>query len=92
MISNGRWCKVCGSPEVECHHIFFGPYRSKADKYGLTVYLCPTHHRDHKLGVHGLNKELDLRLKRLGQMKFEEKHSRKEFMKAFGRNYLDQDS
>lgn len=40
-------------------------------------------------GVHGRDgRELDLRLKRECQAKFEETHSREEFMKIFGRNYL----
>lgn len=39
-------------------------------------------------GVH-FNHDLDLRLKRECQSKFEETHSRDEFMKIIGKNYLD---
>lgn len=39
-------------------------------------------------GVH-FNRELDLKLKRECQAKFEETHSREEFMKIIGKNYLD---
>ena len=38
-------------------------------------------------GVHA-NKALDIELKRMAQRKFEEKHTREEFMREFGRNYL----
>lgn len=90
MISKGKWCWVCGSPQIECHHIFYGSYRSKSEKYDMKVYLCPRHHRDNKYGVHGLNKALDLKLKKIAQSMFEQKYSREEFMKIFGRNYLDE--
>lgn len=39
-------------------------------------------------GVH-FNRELDLKLKRECLAKFEETHSREEFMKIIGKNYLD---
>lgn len=39
-------------------------------------------------GVH-FNRELDLKLKRECQEKFEETHSREEFMKIIGKNYLE---
>lgn len=38
-------------------------------------------------GVH-FNKELDAQLKQIGQSTFEKTHTRDEFMKNFGRNYL----
>lgn len=38
-------------------------------------------------GVH-FNKELNLKLKRECQEKFEETHSREEFMRLIGKNYL----
>ena len=52
------------------------------------VYLCPQCHRGTD-GVHGKNgKELNERLKREGQRKFEERYSRYTFMNIFGQNYL----
>lgn len=53
----------------------------------MKVWLCARHHTS-DYGVH-FNKELDLKLKRMGQKKFEEKHTREEFIRLFGRNYLD---
>lgn len=39
------------------------------------------------MGVH-FNKDFDTYLKKLCQAKFEEKHTRDEFMEIIGRNYL----
>jgi hypothetical protein len=38
--------------------------------------------------VHGLNKEADLRLKRVAQITFEAKYSHEKWMEVFGKNYL----
>ena len=57
---------------------------------GLWVWLRADWHNlaDHE--VH-FNKDLDRKLKVLAQEKFEEKYSHKEFMKIFGKNYLDKE-
>ena len=62
--------------------------RKMSEKYGLTVWLCSEHHRGNR-GVHGRNRELDIALRRYAQRKFEERYSHHEWMKVFGRNYLD---
>jgi hypothetical protein len=54
---------------------------------GFKCWLCSYHHRDSKEGVHG-NRELDKKLKRECQQKFEESHSHDEFMRIIKRNYL----
>ena len=89
IIQHERQCLICGSWNIEEHHIFFGTAKRKlSEQYGLKVWLCPTHHRGTN-GVHGKNGHiLDLELKQLGQKAFEWKHSREEFMQTFGRNYL----
>lgn len=88
IISTKKECYICGNPNCEEHHIYFGTGNRKiSDKNGFTVYLCPTHHRDSKHGVH-FNKSLDLYLKILCQMEFEKTHTRQEFVKLIGKNYL----
>lgn len=84
-------CYLCGCNEgYERHHIFFGTAnRQKSEEYGLTVWLCPMCHRDNKRGVHGANIEAKQALFEAGQRKFEETHTRQEFMSEFGRNYLE---
>lgn len=83
-------CWVCGTTNnLHLHHIYYGTSnRSISDKNGFTVYLCGYHHNLSNNGVH-YNKPLDLKLKRECQAKFEEEHSREEFMNLIGRNYLD---
>lgn len=89
IIQREKQCLICGSWNIEDHHIFFGnANRKQSEKYGLKVWLCPTHHRG-TIGVHGKDgHKLDMQLKELGQKAFEWKHTREEFIKIFGRNYL----
>lgn len=89
VIQDRKECIICGSWNVEDHHIYFGVAKRKlSEEYGLKVWLCPTHHRG-TCGVHGKEgHKLDLELKQLGQKAFEWKYTREEFIKTFGRNYL----
>lgn len=83
-------CFLCGAwGPLEKHHIFGGnPNRRWSEKYGLTVHLCRTCHRDNKKGVHA-DAEAAGRLHRIGQAAFEEGHSRQEFYDIFKHYYLD---
>lgn len=74
---------------LERHHIYFGAgMRQISDKHGFWVWLKPEWHRGTQ-GVHGRDgHKIDLRLKQDCQRKFEEAHSREEFMAIVGRNYL----
>lgn len=89
IIQDKKECIVCGSWNVEDHHIYFGVAKRKlSEKYGLKVWLCPSHHRGTN-GVHGRDgHKLDQELKQLGQKAFEWEHTREEFMSIFGRSYL----
>ena len=82
-------CLICGSSEgLERHHVFYGRgLRQLSEKWGMVAILC---HRCHR-GTHGvhLNHELDLELKQEFQRRFEQTHSREEFMAIFGRNWLE---
>lgn len=70
------------------HHIFGGPNREHSEETGLKVYLCPDHHTMGRLAVHNCQETMDL-LHKIGQRKYEETHTREEFMKLFGKNYLE---
>ena len=74
---------------LERHHIYFGVgMRQISDKHGFWVWLKPEWHRGTS-GVHGRDgHKVDLRLKQDCQRKFEETHTREEFMAIIGRNYL----
>ena len=77
-------CFICGRYcRTEVHHMTPGVRRKAADKYGLTVYLCRSCHRDlHDKGVG------DLELRQDAQRYFESSHSHEEWMEIFGKNYL----
>ena len=64
-----------------------------SEHFGLWVYLCPRHHNQYgsPVAVHGgfeAGKEIDHKLKVLGQQKFEEAHTRAEWHRYFGTSYL----
>ena len=56
---------------------------------GLKVYLCLEHHISGKEAVHN-NAEMMKVLRQDGQRAFEKTHTREEFMKLFGKNYLEE--
>lgn len=75
---------------VTISHIYAGGRRQISEREGFWVYLAPWLHNQSNHGVHGKDgHELDLMLKQHCQMKYEETHSREEFMKLIGKNYLD---
>lgn len=87
-----RKCFLCGrTAGLDRHHIFGGPYRKKSEKYGLTVDLC--HDSCHIFGPNSVhqNRETMLRIKRYGQKKAMEENgwSTEDFIREFGKNYLE---
>lgn len=91
IIQSNKECYITGcTTGLHEHHIFEGNGRRKlSEKYGLKVWLIPELHNLSNNGVH-YNKELDLLIKRVGQKAFEEKYgTREDFIRIFGRNYLD---
>lgn len=68
--------------------VFYGnSNRKQSEKYGCWVWLCGKHHNLSDFGIH-FDKELDLKVKKMAQSKFEENHSRQEFMQIFGKNWI----
>ena len=84
-----KYCYISGSErDLHLHHIYFGRgLRKISDDNGFWCYLQAKYHNASNKGVH-FNRELDLYLKRECQKKFEETHTRAEFMALIGRNYL----
>ena len=90
ILSNDHECFVChDTRNLDRHHIYGGSRRQTSDDYGFWVYLCRYHHTWSNESVHSGDKTLDHKLKRWCQKKFEETHTRDEFMQLIGRNYLD---
>lgn len=89
IMQKDKRCYICGAREgLHRHHVFCGTGRRwQSETHGFVVYLCAAHHNASPLGVH-FDKALDLKLRRDCQKKFEETHTRDEFMRLIGRNYL----
>lgn len=90
VLQSEKECFVCKTTQnLEEHHCLYGTSNRKmSEKYGLKVWLCHEHHTGNT-GVH-FNKELDLQIKELAQAYYEEHiGSKQDFMRDFGRNYID---
>lgn len=89
VIQDKKECYICTATKgLHDHHVFHGTAnRKKSEKHGMKVWLCQHHHTGGKHAVHN-SRITDLYLKKIAQRKFEETHSREEFMKEFGKNYL----
>lgn len=81
-------CYLCGCVATDRHHMLNGlAYRSKADEYGLVVWLCRKCHNEVHFGPR--SRELSDRLRKEAQLLFERKYPDKDFKKIFRINYLD---
>lgn len=79
-------CFMCKSEEpCEVHHIYKGKNRKISDENGFYVHLCPSCHRY----LHGKDGHMmDVYLMKTCQLDFEKNHSRDDFMKLIGCNYI----
>ena len=89
ILQNIKECYITGRTDnLNCHHIYMGANRKISDENGFWVWLTGEYHNQNsRIDVHH-NRELDLKLKRECQAKYEETHSRVDFMKLIGKNYL----
>lgn len=90
ILQNRKESYISGSTyNLEEHHIFFGTANRKiSEKQGFKVWLTAEEHRG-TYGVHGkFGRNLDIRLKQDAQIKYEETHTREEFIKLIGKGYL----
>lgn len=85
---NDDRCFLCQNAYgTEWHHVFGGPNRRLADADGLIIRVCRQCHEEIHEGENSA--KLKKALHELGQTKYEEAgHTREEFMKRYGRNYL----
>ena len=79
-------CYVCGRPYPNLHHMMNGANKKKAEQYGLILPLCINHHTGAE-GVHTKPEKM-LACRQMAQRKFEEEHTRKEWIEQFGKSYL----
>ena len=88
VLQDEKKCWICGSMvDLERHHIMSGTANRKlSERYGLWCYLCYRHHTGP--GGAQYNRVLNRELRMYAQMAFERTHTREEWMKVFGKNYL----
>ena len=85
ILQDEKKCFVSGAIfNLDKHHIYHGPRRKAAERWGCWVWL----RHDLHMELHDKNKELDRMLERACQEKFEEIYSHEEFMNIFGKNYI----
>lgn len=88
IMQNSRECYITGATDGTVkHHIYAGGRRKASDKWGCWVWLRWDWHNGASYGVH-FNKELDLKLKRECQKRFEELYGHEKFMEVFGKSWL----
>lgn len=95
VIQEEKECFLCryfynfeNTNNLQDHHIFFGTAnRVISEKFGLKVWLCIFHHTEGIGAVHK-NIDYDLILKKIAQRKFEENHTREEFIRTFGKSFI----
>ena len=91
ILQTEKECFLTGSTvNLHKHHIYAGGRRKISEDNGFWVYLIGYYHNQSNEGVHGKNGHaLELKLKQMCQRKYEETHSREEFLALIGKNYLD---
>lgn len=83
-----KYFDICNERGLHKHHVYEGwGNRQRSEDTGCWIYLCGQHHNLSNYGIH-FNKDVDMEVKQECQRKFEETHSREEFMDIFGKNYL----
>lgn len=91
ILQTDKECYITGRRDnLHKHHIYFGnPLRRISDDNGFWVWLTGVAHNQSDYGVHGkYGRNLDLELKIACQKKYEETHTRQEFMALIGKNYI----
>ena len=76
-------CFVCKRQATDLHEIYNAGSRKASMEHNFVCPLCRTCHQ-----AITLNYGLNLRLKRLCQEKFEETHTREEFLSIIHKSYL----
>lgn len=77
-------CYLCKAKKEDLHEIYEGKNRQLSMKYGLVIPLCRKCH----ISVTN-NKTLQEKLHKVGQKVFKKYYKTENFVKIFGKNYLD---
>ena len=90
ILQEEKKCFLTGSEQMlDKHHIYFGANRKVSEDNGFWVWLRHDRHiADSQYATPHNNRQVDLYLKRLCQARYEETHTRDEFIRLIGRSYL----
>ena len=78
------FCQLCGEHGItHIHHVFGGSRRGVSERYDFVIELCPNCHS----WVHA-SEAANERLKMKYQRIYEQTHTRAQWMKLMGRNWL----
>ena len=91
ILQDKKECYITGSTyNLHKDHVFEGTANRKlSEQDGLWLWLRGDWHNLSNYGVH-FNKELDLKLKRMAQRRWQEYYNKtkEDFIARYGRNYL----
>lgn len=94
ILQQGKYCYLCDRLDhrymvrgLQEHHIFGGPNRTISEAEGLKCWLCLSHHIHGPEAVHNNIRNMRM-LQQEAQQAFEKDHTREEFVRLIGRNYL----
>ena len=91
ILQDKKECYITGSIcNLHKHHVFEGTANRKlSERDGLWLWLRADWHNLSDYGVH-FNKELDLKLKRIAQKRWQEYYHKTEedFIKEYGKSYI----
>lgn len=93
ILQDKKECFYCGTiTGLNPHHIYAGSNRQRSDKNGFVVWLCFRCHRFlHDGAKYPIDYTMDKHLKILCQKKYEENHTREEFINLIGKNYIEEE-
>lgn len=83
LTDNFEYCYVCGKRKEQVHEIFGGRNRQVSIKHGFCIPICKECHDKTETDM-----KFDKELKKECQRKFEEIHTRDDFLKLVDKNYL----
>ena len=83
LTNNLQKCYLCPNKKDDIHEIYAGSKRIISIKNGFCIPLCRKCHDE----IQNNEKEM-LKLKKECQKKYEKSHSKEDFMKKVGKNYL----
>lgn len=91
ILQNNKKCYITKSTNnLHKHHIFGGTANRKlSEEDGMWIWLRADWHNMSDYGVH-FNKELDLKLKRIAQKRWQEYYhkTKEDFIKKYGKCYI----